>query len=132
MDVVQESCFPRGIPAQFDVLEVLAIVEKRIQAVERFGRIGIAVGEPADQVPVFVQVPAQRHAPALVGYCHRGRAGGEGEIEVAGPRAGQHVDVDVVGDVHETAHEHQVAALHALTPVEVCQTGTLVAEWRQV
>jgi hypothetical protein len=82
-------------------------------------------------IPVVVEVPAQRHAPAFVRHGHSGRAGREGEVEITGPGAGQHVDVDVVGHIDEPADEDQVAALHALAPVQIGQTRSLVAERRQ-
>jgi hypothetical protein len=42
--------------------------------------------------------------------------------------APQHIHVDVISDIDKAPDKHQVASLHALTPVKVSQAGALVAE----
>ena len=104
--VVQKGRFTATVPTDFEMLEVLAITEKAVESLKRIRRVRIEVGDTADHVEVIVQVSAQRKTQPLIRNGYGCRTGRKREVEETGPRAGQHVDIHVVGHIDKSADEH--------------------------
>ena len=131
MDVVKEYLLAFAGPAELQRFEGLEIVEQGVEALGEVGGVAIGIRDSTHQVELVSQ-EATDHRPerAIRGTADRTGTILKGNVAEPGPRAGERIDVHVVGGVEEAQVGDPAPVRKALLPEQVGSSPSLITEYR--